>query len=385
MTWHERAKRVLIDGCSTFSKRVESYIEGVYCSHVAFGDVDALIMADNTRLLDTVSGLGSNLWECRNNYSLEPVEAVIAAEESLKRIPYHTKIKFVKNGGDACSAAVRYARAYTGRHQVYYSGYHGCSQGFVSCTPPGLGTVYECYTKFGTIELLCEALEANLKDVACAIVEPLELDLGDLASRLMRLRNACNESGTILIFDEIITGWRVPNYTVANFTGVTPDISCLGKALAGGYPLGIVAVTDKIASSTHGVFISHTFGAEQRALRECIDTLVTTGQRDIEKTWTLGQVFMQRTNDLLSPLGMGTLKGYPTRYVWTDVQKPLKSLIWQGAYRRGVLLGAAFFPKLSWTQATFDTVYNAIAGGVEDYKNGVKLDGKPPQPAFKRN
>jgi glutamate-1-semialdehyde aminotransferase len=340
-----------------------------------------LVMADGDVQFDTVSGLGSNLYTCENNYSLECVESVLVAEELLQRIPYHDKVKFLKNGGDATTAAVRYARAYTGKKQVYYTGYHGCQSLWVSETPPAKGCIYEHCTKFPNMTLLIQALEAGPEDVAAVVVEPLELDLTCLSTVLMRLRNACSDIGAVLVFDEVITGGRVKDFSVANMCGVYPDISCFGKALGGGYPLGIVATSNLIADMTKGVFLSHTFGGEQSALKRCLEILRLTTNDRLNLAWELGTKFQARVNTLLT--GHGRLVGYPTRFVW-ELPEHVKAMIWQGAYDRGVLLGAAFFPKLSWVQSQYDLVYDAIMGGLADYIKGDQLRGTPPQPAFRR-
>jgi len=381
MDWQTRAEKVLLNNCCTMSKRVQSYVEGVYCSHVKSGDGNYLIMADESRKFDTGSGFGSNLWECKNNYSLECTESVELAEEILKRVQYHDKLKFVKTGSAACSAAIRYARAYTKRDRVAYVGYHGCDNIFVSCTPPALGTMYEMCQMFKSIETLTDFLEF-LPGLAAVIVEPLELDTYGVKPRLAKLQAACKRDGCVLIYDEVITGWRVPGYTVANYTAVWPDISCFGKALGGTYSLGAVAFTKKIADATAGVFISNTNNGEQIVMRAALDVIKNTSYSDIKKMWRLSSVFRDTVNRIKPE--WFTLRGYPARYVWECSSEDMKALIWQQAYEHGLLCSAAFFPKLSWTQKDFDKIIKILERSIDDIETGALLHGLPPRPFFKR-
>ena len=370
---------MLLDDSSTFSKRPQSYVEGVYCPRVSHGTGNHLVMADGSIHFDLVSGLGSNLWECSNNYSLECQEIDEASELFLDRIPYHSYIKFMKNGGDACHAAVRYMRAYTGKSHIRYTGYHGCTSGFVACTPPAAGCIDEDYHKYDSLEALTDAIEPTDAGV---IVEPLELDLENLTERLQALRDRCTLFDIPLCFDEIITGWRVKKFSVANMTGVYPDLSCFGKALAGGYPMGILAVTDTVADKCDGVFISTTFGGEQEGLRQLIHTIKRTEEVDINRMWDLSATFQEQVN-ALNPNNL-SLQGYPARYVW-ECDEVYKAMIWQELYERRILAGAAFFPKLSWRASEYSMIYNTIGDIVSDIRDGkVTLTGRPPQPIFKR-
>jgi glutamate-1-semialdehyde 2,1-aminomutase len=379
--WLERSRKVLLDGCSTFSKRVDAYVENVYASHVLSGDGSYLTMCDGTRLLDTVGGLGSNLLKRHNNYSMEPIETILLAESLLKRIPYHHKLKYTMNGSDACSAAVRYARAYTGREQVYYSGYHGADNVFISSTPPAAGCVQEKCHKFETMDKLIEYAESGAK-AAAYIVEPLELETPGLRERLVALRKACDKSKSLLVYDEVITGWRVPKFTVGNWMGIHPDITVMGKAIGGGYPLAVVLVTDEIASHTPGVFISHTFAANQCSLTHALHTVFTVTEDMIDEAWGAGEIFKNQANSI-DP-GLFQLKGYPTRFVWECPTDTAKALLWQEMYKRGILVGAAFFPCLEWSYIEYNIILAKLENSVAAIRKGAVLEGIPARPAFKR-
>lgn len=369
---------ILVNGGATLSKRASAYVGGVYCNRVSHGLGNNLILSDGSVKFDTVSGLGSCLWSCTNNYGLECAELDEAAELFLEKIGYHSAVKFTKNGSDACSAAVRYMRAYTGRERIRFTGYHGCDQGFVACTPPAVGCIDEKFYRYDSLEALCDAIEP---DDAGVIIEPLELELAGLSERLQPIRDRCTVLGVPLCFDEIITGWRTKNFSVGNMLQIYPDLSCFGKALANGHPIGICAVTDTIHEKIHETFISTTFGGEQQSLQQMIHTLKCTLESDIEKMWDLSSKMQDRINNYQPDIVK--LVGYPARYVWECPNNETKAKTWQELYDRGVFVGAAFFPKLSWREAEYNILTQAIIETI-DKIDEIKLRGSPPRPAFKR-
>ena len=143
--------------------------------------------------------------------------------------------------------------------------------------------------------------------------------------------------------------------------------------------MGIVATSDEWL--TKGVFVSSTFGGEQKALREAIKNVRKTSECDIDKTWNLGMAFQAKVNHFAPDICR--LRGYPTRFVWECESETTKAKIWQSMYKKGFLCGAAFFPKLSWIEHDFDTIYIAIRESIEEVNKTI-LMGIPPQPVFKR-
>jgi glutamate-1-semialdehyde 2,1-aminomutase len=177
------------------------------------------------------------------------------AELVCKCYPSMDMIRFTTSGTEATMAAVRVARAFTNRNKIlkFEGCYHGHSDSLLVSSGSGLLTdgyqdsngITEGVLKdtlvapFGNIQKVKEILET--KEVACLIMEPVPANMGLINSSkefLQAMRDICDETGTLLIFDEVISGFRVALGGAQEYYGITPDITTLGKIIGGGYPVG---------------------------------------------------------------------------------------------------------------------------------------------------
>lgn len=178
------------------------------------------------------------------------------AEEIAFAAPYMERVRLVNSGTEATMSAVRLARGYTGRNKIIkFSGnYHGHSDGLLvkagsgcltGAVPDSLGvpSAYAEQTLVATYndtESVRALLEANAGDVACVIAEPVAANMGVVppkAGFLQALRSLCDRFGALLIFDEVITGFRVAYGGAAELYAVKPDLAAFGKIVGGGMPL----------------------------------------------------------------------------------------------------------------------------------------------------
>ena len=281
-------------------------------------------------------------------------------------------MKFLKTGSDACSAAIRIARAHTWRDRVLSAGYHGWSDAFVSLTPPALG-VPPCYQDIETYRD-----DADLSDVAAVIIEPVDLDhSSERLKWLAELRERCTEAGALLVFDEIITGFRFPKFSVAGWSGVTPDLICLGKALAGGMPLSAVGGKYDVMNGAE-YFVSSTYAGEILSLVAAKAAMTEVQTRlSIEDLWLHGQRFIDAFNAMLP--GQLEIRGYPTRGRLFGDAAPL---FMQEACKAGMLFGPSWwftFPMIDVYREALGTI-RAITTRI---RNGeVKLEGEAPRSPF---
>lgn len=272
--YEERAKNVMAQNApGTNSKRSSQYVRGVYPTHIESGYGCFLLDPWGNRYIDFVCGLGSNILGYRPaqvvdavatqlskgvSHSLPTTLEVETAEQLSSIIPACQKIRFLKTGSEATSASIRIARVATGRSLVLSRGYHGHSDIFTSLSAPALGVT----DKFDIRTF--KDVEEITTDVAAVIVEAIELDATDKWwAYLKKLRERCNTTGTLLIFDEIITGFRVPKFSVSNWQNIQPDIICLGKAIANGFSLSVVAGKREVMDCGE-YFISSTFSGRPR-------------------------------------------------------------------------------------------------------------------------
>ncbi|MCP4604635.1 MAG: glutamate-1-semialdehyde 2,1-aminomutase, partial [Proteobacteria bacterium] len=171
--------------------------------------------------------------------------------------PSIDKVRMVNSGTEATMSAVRLARGYTGRNKIIkFDGcYHGHSDSFLIKAGSGAltlgipgnpgvtkGTAEDTtIAKYNDIESVRELFEANQEQIACIIVEPVAGNAGVIPpcdGFLKGLRDLCTEYGALLIFDEVITGFRVALGGAQELYGITPDLTCLGKIIGGGLPVG---------------------------------------------------------------------------------------------------------------------------------------------------
>ena len=192
------------------------------------------------------------------------LETKIAAL-AVSMVPNIDKIRFVNSGTEACMSAIRLARGYTKRDKIIkFSGcYHGHSDSFLIAAGSGLSTfgvpnspgVTEgtakatLLAKYNDLENVKALLEANKNEIAAIIVEPVAGNMGCIPPKsglLSGLRQLCAENGSMLVFDEVMTGFRLAKGGVQELFDVDADIVCFGKVIGGGLPVGAFAARNEI-------------------------------------------------------------------------------------------------------------------------------------------
>lgn len=187
------------------------------------------------------------------------------AELAVSMVPNIDKIRFVNSGTEACMSAIRLARGFTKRDKIIkFAGcYHGHSDSFLiqagsgastfgTPNSPGVtqGTAKDTLLAgFNDLENVKSLFEANKNEIAAIIIEPVAGNMGCVppsAGFLQTLRQLCDENGTLLIFDEVMTGFRLAKGGVQELFNVKADIVCFGKVIGGGLPVGAFAARNEI-------------------------------------------------------------------------------------------------------------------------------------------
>jgi hypothetical protein len=186
--------------------------------------------------------------------------------------------------------------------------------------------------------------------------------------------------GAVLIFDEVLTGFRFKDYGVCNYSGVTPDLLVLGKALGGGMALSAVCGPDEIMNQDD-VFVSTTFAGEVLPLVACYSALRALKKYStlsIKDLWTRGQNFMDKFNSFSKNV---FIEGYPTRGVFSGNLDTLH-LFFQEAAKAGLLFGPSWFysfDNVEHDDMTLSTCED-ILGRID--RGEIKLEGKVPTSPF---
>ena len=187
------------------------------------------------------------------------------AQLAINMVPNIDKIRFVNSGTEACMSAVRLARGYTGRSKIIkFAGcYHGHSDSFLiqagsgavtfgSPNSPGVtqGTAMDTLlARYNDLEHVEEIISSNTGEIACIILEPVAGNMGCIPPRdgfLEGLRRLCDKNNILLIFDEVMTGFRLAKGGAQERFGVNADILCFGKVIGGGMPVGAFAARNEI-------------------------------------------------------------------------------------------------------------------------------------------
>ena len=194
-------------------------------------------------------------------------QAVLLAEELVKAVPCAEQVRFTTSGTDACFQAMRVARAYTGKEKIlkFEGGYHGTSDYammsvFASAAvefpqaeantagiPKALNDLM-LVSQFNDLDTTAAILTAHKDEIAAVIAEPLQRTLAPEPGFLEGLRKITRDAGVLLIFDEIVTGFRLAYGGAQEYYGVTPDMCTVGKIMGGGYPLAALMGSAEVMS-----------------------------------------------------------------------------------------------------------------------------------------
>ena len=183
----------------------------------------------------------------------------------IKAIPSIEMIRFVNSGTEATMSAIRLARAFTGKDKIikFQGGYHGhvdsllvdAGSGSLTYSVPtsdGIGKEIPNTTltaKYNDISNIKELFTTHKNDIAAIIVEPIAANMGVVPGKkefLQELRNITKNNDALLIFDEIVTGFRVSYHGAQHIYNIKPDITCLGKIIGGGFPIGAYGASKEI-------------------------------------------------------------------------------------------------------------------------------------------
>jgi len=340
-----------------------------------------------------------------------PIE-VECAERFLELVPTAEMVKFGKHGSDVLDGAVRLARAFTGRDYVAICGDHpffSTADWFIGTTPMPGGvpqwvrsrTVKFRYNELSSVEELFDRLPGQ---IACVLLEPARLEEPALGF-LEQLKELCHRHGALLVFDEMITGFRWHRSGAQHVYGVTPDLSTFGKAIANGFALSALAgrrEVMRLGGTGHDrerVFLlSTTHGAETHAMAAGIATMETYRDMDVVgHLYRQGERLRRGVRAAAEAAGLSAqveCLGRDCGLIFTtrdrngELSQEFRTLFLQELIRRGVL-APSFMVSYSHTDEDIDYTIGAVAETLDVYRraldDGVEkyLVGRPVKPVFR--
>ncbi len=331
--WFERARRVIPGGVDSPVRSFASVGGTPYT--VVSGQGAFVLDAEGHRYLDMVQSYGAVLLGHGHPAVTNAVAAaaargttfgaptpgeVLLAETICERVPGCEQVRLVSSGTEAAMSAVRLARGATGRDRIIkFDGcYHGHSDGLLAGGGSGvamLGLPGSAGVSAGAVADT-EVVPYNVvpildERVACVIVEPVAANMNLVAPAagfLEGLRAACSASGTLLIFDEVITGFRLGAAGATGWSGVTPDLWCFGKVIGGGLPVGAFGGRrDLMAELAPGgpVYQAGTLSGNPLATAAGLAVLGEVGPADYEALAARAAAFAKGLESAVAAGGLG--------------------------------------------------------------------------------
>lgn len=404
-------------GSQTFSKSYLQYPQGASPLYLTHGKGAMVTDVDGNSFVDLVSGLMAitlgygddtvnqaivKQLERGISFSLATELEYQLAEHLVACIPCAEKVHFVKNGSDATSAAIRIARAYTGKNQIAICGYHGWHDWYIGSTTRDKGIpdeVQQLVTRFPYNDL--NVLEDLLKQrkFAAIIMEPVNMLKPD-EGYLPGVRSLADKYGVLLVFDEMVTGFHFALGGAQQYFNVTPDLACFGKGMGNGMPVSAIVGKEQYMDQLQQVFVSGTFAGETLSLAAAIAVIDTMKQQPvIEHFWSVGKELADYVLQKLAEYGLEnliTLHGYHPWIIlnyhsYKNISADhLKSFFIKEMISNGVLMLSSHNITYSHRQQeiavikkAYDLTLSKLAENINSNNLSVILASTPIEVAFK--
>ncbi len=409
---YERALKVQKPVTQTLAKGPGQFTKGVAPKYIQRGKGSHVWDVDGNEYIDYNAAIGP----ISLGYAYPVVDAAI--EKQLKDgitfslmhplevevseliqqvIPNAEAVKIAKTGADVCSAAIRVARAFTKRDKVFCCGYHGWHDWYIGITSRNAGIPEAIQNMTYTFEYNdINAIKASLDDtVAALILEPFIFE-APKPGFLKELAQVCKENGTLLIFDEMWTGFRIAIGGAQEYFDVKPDLAVYSKACANGMPIAfLTGRADVMELLNSAVFSYTTFGGEALSLAACVATINELRDKNVPQyLHDKGGLLKDGYNKIAIETGMDIYTrciGYNCRSMVTFTPEAgngleVKALMQQEMIKRGILW--AGFHNMCFSHNDEDIEYTLSAyrdvmpivkeaiesGNVKQYLKGEVLE-----------
>lgn len=415
-----KAKRLIPDCSQTFSKGPSQFVQGTAPVFLEKGKGSHVWDVDGNEYIDYAMALGPVILGHGYPTVTDAVKKALAkgttftlphrletglAELLYEVIPCAEMVRFGKNGSDATSGAVRVARAYTGRDKVACCGYHGWQDWYIATTSRNKGVPEKVKNltlpfEYNKIETLKKIFKENRKQIACVIMEPVGI-VEPRDNFLQKVKELTHKNSALLIFDEVVTGFRLSLGGAQEYFKVIPDLACFGKAMGNGFPISAIVGKREIMQLFEEVFYSFTFGGEIISITSAIATIKELRDKNvIQYLWEQGRKIKDGYNTLAKEHGLEKhtrCVGLSPRTVVVFKNKKeedeliLKSLFQQECIKRGVLFTGGHNicfshsnKDVDYTLRVYSTVLEILKRAIQKRNVREVLKGKPARPVFRK-
>lgn len=430
LEFQKRAKQCIPGMGQLLSKRPDMFSLGVWPSYYSKAKGAAIWDLDGRQYLDmSIGGIGANVLgyadpdvdkavkdaiDRGSSSSLNCPEEVELAEELCCIHPWAEMVRFARGGGESMAIAVRIARAHTGRDILVICGYHGWHDWYLAAnvgtenalgehlipglSPAGVPRALKGTTlvfQYNDLASLKNIVAKNRGSIAAIVMEPVR-NVQPMTGFLQGVRKLADEAGSVLIFDEISSGFRIHSGGAHLVFGVQPDIAVFSKALGNGYPIGAIVGRSSVMESAQKSFISSTMWTERIGPVAALATI---------KKFRSQKVYMH-----LIRIGAAIQKGWAncakkqglvvkvsgieplSHFVFDDPDHlVMKAYFIQEMLRKGFLASNLFYAMLTHTPkhvASYLKAVDEVFTGMKRLKDSGKLlnalKGEPSAAGFKR-
>ena len=412
----ERTLTKIINGAMTMSKSYRMWPQSNdWFPIFAESQVGCeMTVADGRIFIDCMGGLGTSFLPLSVikkdvieqlkkgiNFSLPTKLETELAEIMCEIYPGCESVRFCKNGSDATSAAIRIARSFKKKDYILMAsgGYHGWSDQFCSISlrkygmPEAFGQFVDFFD-FNNVDSLKTKIETG--KYACVIMEPVIFD-EPKDNFLQKVRDLCTANDTLLIFDEVVTcRWSLGG--AQEYFGVTPDITCVGKAIAGGATFAAVFGKKEYMKELENVFFSATYFGNCFDLCAALSTLKyfkKNKDKMFKSMWKNGKLFKKKFNQKCKELGidgevMGMSPRMAVKFNYPNFTE-LRDVWHQENIKNGIFMGIAIYitpmhkkKHMDKIISTMDVALRKVAEAINAGDAKPFIDGTPSEVIFKR-
>ncbi len=382
---YDAAQEVIPLGTQTHSKAPREALRGVEPCYLVRGDGCRVWDVDGNEYIDFRNGLGPITLGYRfpavDNAVREQLESGIVfsyphplevevAQRLVKALPSAERVRFLKTGGEAMAAAHRLSRAFTARELILTCGYHGWVNTMARGGVPEATRKTYVAMPWGDIGPYAEAFEASRGEIAGVSVACAYAEVEQGRTFLRELRTLTRQHGAVLIFDEIVTGFRLRRAGAQEYFGVTPDLAVYAKGLSNGVPLSCFAGNSAVMETVEDCVISSTFGGDTLGLAAARAVLDVYEREDVIGTlWKRGEQLHEGFNAYSGRLGL------PARFTGAApvgqlvIDHPDAARLFlrfnEEVLKRGIIVYSVCYTNYSHTEADIEEAVGAMGEALE--------------------
>jgi len=410
-----KARKIIPSQTQTFSRAATSFVEGAFPTYIDHASGSKFWDVDDNEFLDYFLGLGpitlgynypsvneSIINQLKKGilFSLPSPLEIELSELICKVVPHTEMVKFEKTGSNAVTGAIRAARSITNNDKIAYCGSGGVWhdwQAIMVSRNGGVPKFNEDLLKifeYNDTEGLRQIFEENKNEMAAIVLEPTHFEKPQ-SGFLNKVRKIADENNCVLIFDEIVTGFRFDLGGAQNYFDSSADLVCFGKGMGNGLPISAITGKSEFMKEFDKLWVSSTNNSESLSLAGTIATINEMKDKNtINHCWKIGTKLFDGWNKIVENYNLDAkMTGYPIRMIMKcyDQNKKesleLKSLILQELIKKGIFLspGPTFISyshslnDIEFTLNQLNDVCKFITKNSDDYNYKKLLKGNLPK------